>query len=105
MIIHNHSNKIIEVKVGEKFAISLVSNPTTGYSWRLSESVTKEFCKLVGREYRPPEKGLIGGEGEEIWVFQAVQAMKTAISLEYIRPWKKDTPPLRKNKFVVIARE
>ena len=103
-MIFDDSRKIIEVRTGEKFGIKLLSNPTTGYSWRLRHTMEKGFCELLGKEFHPSENRPVGSGGEEIWFFRVTRAVKTTISLEYARPWKRGTSPLREEEFIVRAR-
>ncbi len=56
----------IEVEVGQEFAITLRSNPTTGYQWQLVGLSDEDIVKLVGSEYKGPEAELVGAGGEEV---------------------------------------
>lgn len=95
-----------EVKVGQRFSITLESNPTTGYSWELAEPLDESILKLVSSEYKtlattfPPPPGT---GGIEIWTFEALDRGTTEISLKYVRPWETDVPPARERTLVVIV--
>ena len=43
----------------------------------------------------PFEGGLVGGGGEEIWTFLAVNRGDTEITMEYVRPWEKTHHPVK----------
>ena len=101
---YSSSTSPIEVKVGEKFVISLESNPTTGYQWQLAEPLNTSILELVGSEYKAPETKLVGAGGEERWTFKAVGEGETKIYLEYARPWEKDVAPAKSETFSVIVR-
>ncbi len=95
----------IEVKVGQEFAITLRSNPTTGYQWQIAGLSDADIVKLVGSEYKGPEAERVGAGGEEVWTFQATSQGETAVSLEYVRPWEKDVPPAEARIFTVLVRQ
>lgn len=97
-------NVPIEVQVGQEFAITLGSNPTTGYRWQLAEPLDESRLKLVGSEYKAPETERVGAGGREVWTFKAVGAGKTSIALRYVRPWEKDVPPAETRTFVIVVR-
>ena len=84
------------VHVGEDFSITLISNPTTGYQWRLSAQPDPAVVKSLGMKFeKPPEKGLLGAPGKETWTFHAEGPGEVAIQLEYVRPWEKGKLPAR----------
>ena len=95
---------LIEVDVGQEFALVLGSNPSTGYRWQFAEPLDEAVLAFVGSEYRPPEANPIGAGGPEIWTFRAVGRGATTISLKYIRPWETDVPPARTATFPVVVR-
>jgi len=45
----DENGTVKEIKVNESFVIKLVSNPTTGYSWKAA--FDEEFLALVKSEY------------------------------------------------------
>ena len=42
--------------------------------------------------------------GIEEWTFKAVAKGNVAITLEYIRPWEKDVPPIKKSVYQVTVK-
>jgi inhibitor of cysteine peptidase len=92
----------IKTTVGKEFVITLDANATTGYEWQLANPIDDTLIKLVGSEYVPDKTSLVGSGGKSIWTFKAGRAGKAQISFKYIRPWEKDTPPEKKESFVVI---
>jgi inhibitor of cysteine peptidase len=79
-------SEIIEVKTGEKFAISLQSNPTTGYSWQ--PEFDSELLELVESEFVASSPGLVGAGGVETFVFLAHREGQAEVTLKYQRPWE-----------------
>jgi len=75
-----------------KITLKLKSNPTTGYSWFLRQYDTG-LVVPVKREYKSPEKEMIGSGGYELWTFTIKQSIhivpqQTTIRLVYARPWQ-----------------
>lgn len=93
----------IETEVGQNFVIALGSNPTTGYSWRLAEPLPR-MLKLQGKRYIPAKPQIIGSGGTEKWVFKSVCSGEATIIFEYVRPWEKKTPPVRRQSFSIVAK-
>jgi len=86
----------VKVSVGKTLAVTLDSNPTTGFRWNLRENSNESVLQLVGNEFviaettKPP---LPGTGGKEVWIFEAQKEGTIKISMEYIRPWEKDVEP------------
>jgi inhibitor of cysteine peptidase len=100
---YESSNRIIEANIGQTFTIIIASNPTTGYQWKLAQSLDEKIIKFVGSRYIAAKKRLIGSGGKEEWVFKAVGKGVATIILEYNRPWEGDTTA-KKVIFNVIVR-
>jgi inhibitor of cysteine peptidase len=89
----------IEVEAGFKFAIALESNPTTGYSWRLSRPLDEDKVILLSAEFEKGSGGhggdreIVGAPGEEVLTFEAIGEGDTEIELEYVRPWETGVAP------------
>jgi inhibitor of cysteine peptidase len=91
----------IEAKVGLDFVITLGSNPSTGYSWRLAEPLPC-MLKLQNKEYIPAEVRKIGGGGIEEWTFKPVRSGKVTIMFEYARG--KQSTLTRQKSFTIVAK-
>ncbi len=88
-----------EVETGQHFALSLESNPSTGYSWQTAQAPDASIVQLLDNHYAEPAQapeGMVGTPGLEVWQFLAVGAGSTTIILEYLRPWETDTPPAKR---------
>jgi inhibitor of cysteine peptidase len=94
----------ISAKVGESFNITLPSNLTTGYSWRMDE-LKPGVVKFDDSDYKPTNtaQGVVGSGGEEIFKFTAVGAGRVEINFEYVRPWEVGIPPVKKARFEVTS--
>lgn len=82
-----------EVNNGEKFSISLESNPTTGYSWEVDFDSTA--IELIDNKYTSDsQEEVVGAGGTETFEFLALQSGETQITFSYLRPWEKDKEPI-----------
>jgi formylglycine-generating enzyme required for sulfatase activity/predicted secreted protein len=106
----------ISVAVGKEFKISLESNPSTGYSWSLAESLPS-WLELVDKTYIATDPGMIGGGGTEYWTFRATASGSTNLTFQYMRPWEgtptkvhvcqvtAETPADTEEVFVAVGEE
>jgi len=92
----------IAVQAGTQFTITLASNITTGYSWRIAKEPDPKILKLVSSNYIEPSSGAIGRGGTEVWTFQAIAKGTQSVTLEYARPWEKNVKPNKSQTFSVI---
>lgn len=84
----------ITVKSGDLITLTLVSNPTTGYSWQVMD-IDKALLVQDGEpEYKQSSgsEGLVGAGGTETFHFKAVGNGETTLSLGYVRPWESVQP-------------
>ncbi len=95
----------IYAKTGDSFVIKLESNATTGYSWQLAE-FKSGIVKKVSNIYVPSktEGRLAGSGGIEEWTFKAIAKGKVIITFEYVRPWEKDVPPIKRALYQVTVK-
>ena len=75
--------------------IRLKSQLGTGYGWQVVRNDNRRL-RLVGRPEQENSQGsLAGGEEHQIFRFKALRSGTTLIELRYVRPWERDTRPLR----------
>lgn len=88
------------------FQVSLASNPSTGYAWKVTQ-MNKRLVTLLKTTTAASRTGLIGAPGQQIFWFRATpQAFKqavgaTSIAFAYARPWEKQ--PAAETKVVKVA--
>lgn len=93
----------MEVKLDQEFTITLKSNPTTGYSWKIETAPDEGVVRLVGSVFVGPQTRLVGAGGSEIWTFKAVGRGRTTVRLKYIRPWEQDIPPVEIAEYEILV--
>jgi inhibitor of cysteine peptidase len=84
----------VTIKAGDVVIVTLVSNPTTGYSWQVMEIDNAILVQDGDPEYEqsPGSEGLVGAGGTETFHFKAVETGKTTLELGYLRPWESVLP-------------
>jgi inhibitor of cysteine peptidase len=89
------NGKQIIVKSGEVMTVTLVSNPTTGYSWQVMEIDNAILVQDGEPEYKQSSstEGLVGAGSTETFIFKAVGSGETMLGLGYKRPWES-VPPI-----------
>lgn len=87
-------------EVGETLAFRIPSNPTTGYSWAISDEGTPSVAVPVGnlmesRDEGKDPRGNVGAGGNELWLFRCVGPGNSSVGLSYVRSWETDVQPSR----------
>jgi len=83
-----------EVAIDGSLIVTLCSNPTTGFQWSESATISDEaILQQVDHKFVPPEaKGseplAPGTAGTEVWTFKALKQGTSTISVDYSRPWE-----------------
>jgi inhibitor of cysteine peptidase len=85
----------IQARVGQRFAVKLDSNRTTGFSWSITRAPDAAVVRPLGDDYIPPAVARPGAGGQQCFTFAAVGAGRTAIQLGYARPFEPNVPPAR----------
>ena len=92
-------SRVIRVKPGERFAVVLDSNATTGYSWQAPERTS--HVSLNSHRYEAPQSPMIGAGGREHFEFTARSQGKETLVFHYMRPWERGVPPAKTTTFTV----
>ena len=88
------NNATLSVKANEHFYITLSSNPSTGYEWRIASVSNPDIVRFVDSQYIRPESELLGAAGKQVLTFNALQEGDATVTLEYVRPFERDVPPV-----------
>ncbi|WP_395666337.1 protease inhibitor I42 family protein [Methylocella sp.] len=84
----------ILARVGERFALRLPENPSTGYGWAL-ETVDPARLEVEEGPFRA-QAGRLGAGGEATWTVTARAPGTTTLGLKYWRPWEGDASVVRR---------
>jgi len=89
-----HISKQVEVNVGDSLTAILCSNPSTGFQWSETATISDQsVLEQTGHKLVPPE-GSGGGSpapgtpGQEEWTFKALKKGTSTVFIEYSRPWE-----------------
>ena len=86
----SYNGQEVTIDAGKILVLILESNPTTGFSWELSEPIDENLLALIETQYEPgviAGTGLTGAGGTEVWTFETLTVGETTITMEYSRPW------------------
>ena len=87
------NNTTINVTTGEFLVITLEGNPTTGYTWEVTEPLDELVLREIGGIVDVPESDLMGAPSKQIATFEVVGAGDATIKMVYHRPWETDVEP------------
>ena len=96
--------KILEATAGNEFKVIIDSNPSTGYHWEIIGEVDESIVEFISNEYRADEPVMPGSGGVDVWVFKAIAAGKTDITLGYYPPSNDPVEPQQKVTFTVTVK-
>ena len=95
---------MIEASAGQEFKVVLESNPSTGYHWEIIGDLDKSIVEFVSRDYRADKPVQPGSGGSDIFIFKAVAAGETTITLGYYPPSNDATEPDQQQTFTVVVK-
>jgi predicted secreted protein len=91
----------IETSAGREFKLVIESNPTTGYHWEITGEPDPDVVRFVSRDYKPDTPQTTGSGGVDSWVFKAVGAGETTVTLGWYPPSNTSTEPAQTETFTV----
>ena len=83
----------VALKVGQVLIVSLQANPTTGYSWEVTQGA--EALRQIGETEFSTPTDRVGAGGIQTIRFEAVKASDVAFQMVYRRPWGKGVEPIQ----------
>ncbi|MGB3458808.1 MAG: lamin tail domain-containing protein [Halobacteriota archaeon] len=90
----SNNNTTINVTTGRFLVITLEGNPTTGYTWEVTEPLDELVLEQIGGIVDVPESNLIGAGGVQIATFEVVGAGNATIKMVYHQPWETEVEPV-----------
>jgi inhibitor of cysteine peptidase len=82
------NNTSQDVIVRKEFSVTLPSNPSTGFGWKVAK-YDREFLQLLRRRYQKPEQPRPGAGGQELFDFLPLKSGATTVVFHYQRPFDK----------------
>jgi inhibitor of cysteine peptidase len=98
--VYRQSGESVAVGVGQRFAIELDSNPTTGYSWQLTAPPGGQVT-LIDEDYTPAGPQTAGSGGVQRFTFEGTATGTTSLAFGYARPWETGVAPANTATFPV----
>lgn len=95
------------LSVGQTLSISLRSNSTTGYQWKVAdfdEAVLTPGTPFGQEMIDDHAPGMVGVGGATRWRFTATRPGTVTLTFGYSRPWITDAPPAETATYRVVVR-
>jgi predicted secreted protein/putative hemolysin len=94
----------VTLKTGDVLSIALDSNPSTGYSWKVSQNDAKVLLPLGEPQFSMGGKEPMPGVGgTQTFQFKALAKGQTPLTLVYVRPWETNVTPTPNDTFTVTV--
>ncbi|MBM3696221.1 MAG: protease inhibitor I42 family protein [Actinobacteria bacterium] len=100
LLFAHNDGAVIEVKVGERVTLELEGNPTTGYSWQITEIDPAVLAPSGEPDYQSSSDA-DGAGGVYTFRFDAVGAGETEVVLQYFPSWQEPSDTARVRSFTV----
>jgi inhibitor of cysteine peptidase len=96
------NGQTITLEKGQTLSFTLAGNPTTGYTWEISE-VDENILASAGEPDYSSDSNLIGSGGVYTYKFTAETAGTTALKLKYYRSFEPDVEPIQTFEINVVV--
>jgi inhibitor of cysteine peptidase len=95
--------RTIEIAAGQDVEITLRSNRTTGYRWKLVTPAAGVLARIEEPTYASDTTtpGALGVGGVERWSFGASRPGSEHLRFEYRRPWEPAAPATKTVHFTI----
>lgn len=80
-----NQSAILHVIEGQRFTITLNCQPSSGYTWYITEPALEDTIQMLGKTIMPcrcPD-----GKTKTTFIFKALKAGQENLTFEYARPW------------------
>ncbi|MCX6841801.1 MAG: protease inhibitor I42 family protein [candidate division WOR-3 bacterium] len=98
------NSRTVALVKGQRVAISLEANSTTGYHWELAECDSAILAPQGEPTYAASRTSPIGSGGQASWRFRAMARGKTELRLVCRRSWENESEPGRTFAVTVVVR-
>ena len=92
------NGQTVKAVVGGRLILSLASNPTTGFDWKITAIDPTILTQAGESTYKqdPSAPGKVGVGGIRSWIFDVKAAGSAPLTLEYRRAWMPVSEPAGK---------
>ena len=92
----------LKVAPGESVTFELEENITTGFEWMVKYD--RSLCQVTKIHRGPENTGepVCGAPGKAVFTVKLLTDAPADLTLEYCRPWEKDTPPARTLYYAIV---
>ena len=95
---------VMAVHPGQRFSITLASNPSTGYRWDVEYDLDPHIIQEGPiASYVPATAKVVGAAGSDTFNFQARELGVAVIAMKYYRPSDKLSVPAAREAFYVVV--
>ncbi len=98
----DQNGQTVEVRAGQTLNVGLKANPSTGYTWEVSQPLG--FLQLQGEPEFKADTNAIGAPGRLTLQFKVTGAGSGPLQLVYHRPWEKGVAPIGSYTINVVAK-
>jgi inhibitor of cysteine peptidase len=95
----------ITLAPGGRLIVRLAANPTTGYTWKVAVLDAHYLQQMGEPVYESANPQIPGSGGTQSYTFTAKAPGSTAMVLDYVRPWEKQTDNVTSFTLNVVIRE
>ncbi len=100
------NGRTIEVSKGASLAITLPSNPSTGYAWTVaavdSSILQQQGDKVYVQGNTDPN--IVGAGGTESFTFKGLATGQSTLQLVYSRVWETEVAPLQTFEITIVVK-
>jgi inhibitor of cysteine peptidase len=93
----------VHLKQGAELVVSLESNPSTGFDWKVVESLPPQLTLKDDTFEASATPDVVGAGGTRVLTYTAAAIGTGDLDLEYVRSWEKGVPPERALRIAVVV--
>jgi inhibitor of cysteine peptidase len=93
----------VYLKQGAELVVSLESNPSTGFDWKVVESLPAQLTLKDDTFESSATPGVVGAGGTHVFTYTAAAFGTGDLDLEYVRSWEKGVPPERAMRITAVV--
>lgn len=85
----------VSLPPGQSHIIELIENPSTGYLWRVTESVGVDTGIVSFTDLgfvKQGDRKMIGAPGKHRWEVRTLRSGTARFEFKYLRPWEPNAP-------------